>query len=344
MAKNQEKYKRQCNMVSKIYLTSILGFICLLTVPVLAVSSGSESESDKKEYQNDLARITSFHKVFNKNAVGKSLNERAAQNLEEYEKLGDEIERKWEAKDNESHARLMVKLCEPLASGTFNDRRQYALSRKYALSGLAKPNEIPLETELRLADYVTANLYLSTGTRGKDWQDARKTDVEVRFHAWKRLADAIDPNWDQNEEIFLHPLPPKGLKNYVSGASPKTIKDPVLRSEYEKAIIENDKKIQRFNEQLDYRKRMELFSETMSRYAIYAYSAPPYNTDELNDLLKKYITDKSLNAKISEGVATEMAKREQKEKEARASGLKKVGEINKAKYKRVDVSPIPKTK
>lgn len=330
-------------MLSKIFLASVLGFVCLLTVPGMAVSAGAESESDKMEYQNDIARITSFHKVFNENAVGKSLNEKAAQNLGEYEKFADEIGNKWVTKDIEAHARLMVKLCEPLASGTFNDRRQYALARKYALSALGKPNEIPLETELRLANYVTANLYLSTGARGKEWLDARKTDVEVRFHAWKRLADAIDPNWDQNEEIFMHPLPPKGLKSSDSGASPESIRDPELRAEYEKAITENNKKIERYNEQLDYHRKMKLFSKTTSHYAIYAYSAPPYNTDELNDLLKKYITDKSLNMKISEGVATEMAKREQKEKAARASGLKKVGEIDKAKYKRVDVNPIPKT-
>src|SRR3989339_173001 len=323
-------------MISKIIAFSSLALICVMGVHnAICTVVSDPPEIEQQKYKNDFNRIRSFKE---------SIRKGAPIDLEGYEKFADEIEGKWRVKKKEYYANLIWELCGPLTSGIFNDRRQYALARKYAISALEKPDEIPIKTEFDLVQIVASDMIVPGAPTGQVWAQRRKQEVQLKFHAWKRLIGAIDPKWNPNERLVMHPEPPMGVNNYDSGASPESIKDPILRAQYEEAIRKNDQKNERHSLQRKYREWLERLSESVERYSIRAYSKPPDNIEELTQLLKEYISDESLRERILDGVATEKIMKEQAEERFRASGLKKPGEIDKTKYQYIGIAPSPKAK
>lgn len=130
-----------------------------------------------------------------------------------------------------------------------------------------------------------------------DFSQNRKKDREVRLHAWKRLTEMIDANWDKNELLFLKVSPPLST-NLPPGVEPAAIKDSVLRAEYEQAIKENNQKLKHYSEQNNYRKWLKRINRNIERYSIYLYSTPPINIEELQQLFKDYKLDKKMSENI----------------------------------------------
>ena len=246
---------------------------------------------EKQEYEQDLSRIISLTK--SKDLVG----------LEEF---ADEVQRTWRLRNREYYAGLMLKTCRAFSSGGFKDDRQYSLARKNALLALEEPAEIPLEMELELVGHVMSDMVIPSAPKGQEWAQQRKTDMKVRFHAWKRLTDAIDPNWDPNDKPFRSIVPPVAT-GLPSGIAPESIKDPTLRAEYEAAIQRNREKIKRYTEQIRLREWLKRFKRTQERYVIRAYSKPPFNLAELKQYLENYIADQDTKARILDAVTKKMA-------------------------------------
>jgi len=133
---------------------------CLLLISISFGESLEPSEADKQEYKQDMARIRALKKSFKPGRVN---------DLEEYEKFADEIQIKWSRRNKGYYARLMLEICGPLSSGTFEDDRRYDLARKYALSVLADANDIPLTTELELTGHVMTSKYTCNAPKGEDF-------------------------------------------------------------------------------------------------------------------------------------------------------------------------------
>lgn len=146
----------------------------------------------------------------------------------------------------------------------------------------------------------------------QEWAQQRKKDVEVRFHAWKRLIDSIDPKWDPNDKFVRNVAPPleTGLP---SGVVPEAIKDPKLRAEYEEAIDNNRQKAEKYLEQSRLRDWLKRFPKRAEEYIIQAYSKPPFAVEELKQYLDKYVADTKTKARILDAVTKNMEKETQKE-------------------------------
>ena len=272
---------------------------CLLAAKRVSFGASPEaSEMEKQEYKHAINQIKSLRK---------SLKPGPINDLRSFEKFADEIQIKWSRRNKEHYALLMLELCKPLSSGRFNEERQFALARKYALLGLAKPNQIPLETELELTRHVITDMVTPRAPKGQEWAQKRRKDVQIRLHAWKRLIDSIDPNWNPNE-VILSPNAVAGEMGLPGSVEPQTIEDPILRAEYKRAIEANMQKSEKYREQYRLHKWLKRFPKRAEVYIIQAYSKPPFNLQEQKQYLVKYIANKKTKDKILDAVKKNMEK------------------------------------
>lgn len=263
-----------------------------LTHSAVIAKDTRASEGEMREFRQELAGIVDLEK---------SLASTSTRSLAKYEKFADGIQHKWSQRNKEYYARLMLAICSPLGSGDFKNARQYELARKYALSALENRDAIPVVLELELAGQVTTLASNSKALKEEDFAQRRRKDVDVKLHAWKRLLDAVDPNWNPSERLSVNvPLPP-GVSG-SSGMSPTQIKDDALRAEYEEAIERNKKKIERHTEQRKLRNWLERFPEQAESYIIRAYSKPPVDVAELRQLVNRYLADATTRARILDAV------------------------------------------
>jgi len=207
---------------------------------------------------------------------------------------------------------LMLQICGPISSGRFNTDNRSNIARKYALSALADPNKILLDTELELIGHVMTPMVTRRAPMDQEWAQQRREDVQVRLHAWKRLLDAIDPNWDPNEELWS-PNTVGALMGLPSGIAPEGVKDPKVRAEYEAALQKNQDNIERHTKQTRLRDWLKSFPKRAEEYTIQAYSKPPFDVEELKRYLDKYIADTKTKAKILDTVTNNMQKETRKE-------------------------------
>ena len=283
----------------KALIVLLLSACCALAIAAFVLFDGEQGEQkDKKialqEYQADVAQIASLRQ---------SLQPGPTNDLDTYERFAEGMINKWSQGSKEYYARMINELCAPLSSGRFDEARQHIVAREYAMLALTEANDILLETELELTGHVVT--YMGR-LRPQDaqWVRIRREDVQVRLHAWGRLLDAIDPNWDPNDpnNQFVRNVAPPRNTRMPAGVTPEAIKDPILRGEYEAAIEKNKQKLEEWNKQ--YRARMWLdgFPETTEQYIVAAYSTPPYDTDELKQLLERYSVEEQTSLKIIDAV------------------------------------------
>jgi hypothetical protein len=260
------------------------------------------SEAEEQEYKQDREHIETMKKSFKPGPTN---------DIKSFEKFADEIQRKWKSKDPEHYAKLMLEICGPITSGRFNTDRRFNIARKYALLALSDPNKINLETELELTGHVKTPMFGPYAPKELELADQRKKDVELRLHAWKRLIDAIDPNWDPNEELWS-PNAVGADMGLPSGIAPEGVKDPKLRAEYEAALQKNREQIERYTKQYRLRDWLKRFPKRAEEYIIRAYSKPPFNLDELKEYLEKYAVDEKTRARILDAVTKNMQEQAEK--------------------------------
>jgi hypothetical protein len=290
---------------------TIIGYMFLMLVQNIALSTNSEvSAVEKQEYQQELTKIKEKQKslspeldkkIYRKDPNGftkQFMAFRDNNDLNAYEIFADDILNKWAPKNPEYYGRLVLELCDPLGSGNFSDIRAYDLSRKYALSALEKSKDIPVELELELTNRVVVMTIGRGAHNGQELEQIRRKIVEVRLNAWNRLLNSIDSAWDPNEQLSVYPDFPRGVQRWDSGMDPKGIEDPVIRAEYEAALAENQRKIEKHVEQNRLRDWLKQYPKSMEIYFIYLYSTAPYNNDELVRYLKDSKLDEQTKARI----------------------------------------------
>lgn len=300
-------------MTNRIDVVSLCILLSFALVQNATLAASGASADEVVEFREEFARITAMkHSLspeldkesFDRDPKGYMKQVLASQeknNLGSYEKFADEILAKWKSRNPEFYVRLAIRLCGPLSSGSFKDRRCYDVARKYALSALEKRDKIPLELELKLTGYVMTNRGTYYRPTRPDYARHRPKDVEVRLHAWKRLLDAIDPTWDPNETLTLYAESPKGTY-WQPGYPAERVKDPALRAEYEASIKTHREKSEAWSKQYGYRSWLKRFPRTAEKYIVGAYSEPPFNLAELKQFLETHPPGEKVKNRILEKV------------------------------------------
>ena len=275
---------------------TFVGLMCLLLAQGIASSASAEASAvEKQEFKQDVARIR---------AVEKELSPGQENSLSDFERFADELQGKWRLKNKDHYGRLMLEVCGPLSSGRFREDRRYEVARRYALSALDKPQELSLDTELELTGHVLTLMIGPNAPKEQDWTRLRRKDIEIRLHAWRRLLDSIDPDWDPDEELLgPNAIAPPAETGLPGGVDPQAIEDPVLRAAYERAIEANRQKLERYNEQYRLHKWLKRYPKRAEEYIVQAYSVAPYDNDELTKSLNDCRLDEKTKARILGAVA-----------------------------------------
>lgn len=260
-------------------------------------ASAQDSEAERKQFGMDLDEIRSI-------SNRKNLSDYDA----EFDKQAAAVERKWAKKNKKIRAELMLELCNQISSGQYGKTRAHGLARKYALAALEDPESIPVETELNLVGHVDSNTTQQSEMTNEERGSRRRVEAKAKLHAWKRLHESIDPSWDPEDRPSLNVPLPAGA-NFPRGVAPEAIKDPKLRAEYEAAIEKNQVKARRYSEQHRLRNLRMSHEKRIERYLINAYSKPPLNVGELDELLKTHVTDSVARQRIMDAVTKQISER-----------------------------------
>ncbi len=286
--------KGKCKMAARRWATVTIVIACSLLGHGFTFGADSANPLEEQQnYERDRNRVVSLRT---------SLLQSSTNDLPAYEEFADEIDEAWRERNREFHARLMLEVCKPLSSGIFKDDRRYELARKYALSALEEADEIPLPLELELTGHVTTVRIGPDASRGEDFVEVRTQDVAVRLHAWKRLIEAIDPNWDPDEVLWLGNVEPPAATGLPAGVAPEAIKDATLRAEYEAAIRNNRQKAEEYKEQYELHKWQKRFLKRAESEIIQAHSFPPFDIGNLRKMLDDHLNDQEAKLRIVEAV------------------------------------------
>jgi len=290
-------------MLIKNLAASSIIFILVLLGYNIAFSGNTEATPQvKQEYERDHKRAEDLNTSLSQRDVVRDLNA--------YEAFADSIDQKWRGRNREYYARLMLNICNPLSSGIFKEDRQYELARKYALTALEEPDSIPLKLELDLIGHVVTDIIAPGAPKGADFAKKRAVYTAVRLHAWKRLLGVIDPNWDSTEILSADIMPTAEMARKMgsirSGMDPKAIKDSTLRAEYEELIRLNNEKLEKHQEQYEYRDWLNRFPKGAENHIIQAYSQPPFALEELRKMLNDQLPDKEAKTRIIAAVEKNM--------------------------------------
>lgn len=269
----------------------LLGYLYIASLANLAGAAATPpSKSEKQQYEDDQKTINSI-------STRRDISDYDA----EFEKHAAAIDKKWSGKNKSLHADLVLELCNQISSGRFGKARAHGLARKYALTVLGDPDSIPLDTELKLVGHIGSDPNLPDGPKGNAWGSSRAEEAKAKLHAWKRLQDAMDPNWDPNDRPMMNVPLPAGV-HLPRGVAPEAIKDPKQRAEYEAAIKENEKTAKRFSEQYGLRNRQATYEMRLEKYLVNAYSKPPLNKTELEGFLNTYVSSQAVRGRILSAV------------------------------------------
>jgi len=288
-----------------MFVIMLIGMICFVG---LSFARDVEDETMlMKEFSRDFTRAITL---------------RNSKDIKGLESLVNEIQSKWFRKDKKRYGALMVNTLRSWASACRRSDKKPPMNiiRQYANQVLStydpnKPDNISIETEFALVSILHGQYEYMKGERtDEEWASYRRKGTERFFHAWQRLENAIDENWDPNDIPELNVSPPKGIGiPGIPGMSPELIKDPVLRAEYEKAIERNREKIKIRNEQIKLRNIKKMYFRIVEKYLVSTYSIPPYDNEEFGKYLNKFTTDEKTRARIVDALTQKINKQTQKD-------------------------------
>ncbi len=313
-------------MRSRIY-----NILFVVTIPIILTSkfvfaTGSNmKETIKKELLEDVNNISVLAK---------------ANDINELEKLADNLEKKWYQKDKHSYSVVICSIATALneKNDTFNmnnirkqNNNYYELADNYVKMALDKLNKLPENEKISVMDEFNLTsqinkriLRTSSGDfiKEKDWPQERCEDAKYYFSVWERLEKNIIPNWDTVKYEIKIPIdprkPPVGYDGpFISGMSTEQIKegikDPNLRAEYEAGLKKYEEIMLLSYEQYSLQSLKENDLRTLQRniYHLYSSLSSDYSLnldiDALKQDIAKYVKDEKVRKTILDGVKYRLA-------------------------------------
>jgi hypothetical protein len=265
--KSETIFKRRAFIVGLAIVSQAL----ISSVPV----SGSDvaaADSRVSEFQEQITRII---------AAGQALN------LDELERIGEQVERDYEKWRGDHYYRLMCAVSATI--GTYSlghPKRESVLERRYATLAIEKPDPVPLDVEVHLLLRLQGDVEYQRGLRGQAWADFRAERVRRWKQVWDRLDTVISsfaPKAYHASGFVNHPLP-EGVSGFT-GMPPDRIKDPQKRAEYEAILAEDLKASKAYQQHGEWQQLDGMLSPVLEKYITTVYSRPPFRVEELRDIL-----------------------------------------------------------
>jgi len=255
-------------------LRSTLLLLALMVVTTTA--SGADPDGERRSFDESMAKIGSLTK---------------ARDLDGLKMLAEQIQTKWaaDASGARYYGPLMVEMVAQLGSRRFNGMPQRALSRAYARTALARGDQLSLDNQTVLVEFLL-NARDESEDAARDTMPNRSDDAVLALQVWKRLKDSIDPTFDPVKDTPRTVMPPAGVPAAV-GLSPDSINDPELREKYRAELAEERKRGDRYVQQMSDRELDRTFSPKVEDGLVRLYSLPPSKLDELKAHLEKFVPD-----------------------------------------------------
>lgn len=272
----------------------IIGLIVFFGQEVRPVRGDVVSEENAMiaEINKNVSQVTAYRKTKNINGL---------------EQFAAVVERRWKKRNKEFYYTMMHNICSELVSYDYGTDKRFEVAEKYAFAMLQNADEMPIELEV---DFIKCTIHEKRPVNTTDaersiWSKRRSYKAKSWLHAWQRIENGYVGNFNFDDLPMINLAPPTD-SGMPSGVSPKAIKNPKLRAEYEAAIKQNEQKTRRYNEQYQIHKMRQRYFALAEKYLISIYSRPPYNVDELKQLLNTYVSDKERRERIVKVVEQRM--------------------------------------
>ena len=251
-----------------------------ITQPKAIKTESKQNDNTQKSQKNESNPVSDWTEY---EKVRKRIFELSnARDLYGLVKLQEEVEGTWGKTQPISsltkanlYAGLMYEICGSFASQEFNNNERYSLARKCVKKALETRDKMLVWQEVELVPLSTTPEYLDKVFTEEQWKADRKKRAEFWFHAWQRLENEIDKNYDFESNR------PKKISNL---------------STEEKEIAEN------YTKQVKLHKLMKNFSKQFQDFVFWTYTLPPYDNSELENFLNKYVSDVELKDSILQKV------------------------------------------
>ena len=256
----------------------------LTILSVILLANGLQASTPQNEEKHFLDRIKSI--------------ETGASSADVKQLISD-IRANWNSSKDEHYFRVIVELCTALNSTVSKDSSRASTVRLLAMETLDEAGDKPLHVEIKLILFLQSDPDYATGKlRDTDWTQARIGRV-VR---WLRVLDHLKKADASLPKVVQPPRsisvePPVGA-NILPGMPASMIKDPALKKQYEDAIASNVAEYRMYRRKDDVQRLTRLFVSPAIRYITEAYSKPPYNTPELEQLLSSFAVEADARAEI----------------------------------------------
>lgn len=225
------------------------------------------SDAEKAEYREIEKRI-------------QHLNE--SKRVYELADLGDEILSRWKQKNLGFYPSFLDKICGSLSGRDFDNTDQYLLARKCTKKALEKRGEMLVEQEIDLVGNLSSTIEYSLKLMPEErWPNDRRERTEYWGHAWQRLANEIDENYDFDAKF------------------------PIWSS---KMTSEEREEARKYTRQRILHKVKKSYSKQFKDFLVGAYVMPPSNNAELERLLRKYVSDLEFKDSILAEIERKIAK------------------------------------
>lgn len=122
------------------------------------------------------------------------------------------------------------------------------------------------------------------------WRRQRRRRLEMWLWAINKIDHTIDPNFNPADVPQMNVAPPVGAE-VSAGASPRAIKDPKLRREYEEAVKANAQKADRYRLQYLLRRLDKQWSTQMLAFAGSRYTSNPEDVKEVRGLIDTILSN-----------------------------------------------------
>lgn len=262
--------------------SSLLIGIVVMTPLVASAGTPVSGGTDADNFRRDLERI----RAFAQRSTSKAEESNVVNRLEAF---GDEIAKTWRDTNIECYGQLTVALCGELGFYDLNAMGKGGLLRTLAMRALTRAEDVSLELECHLVVYAKGSKDANGDViAGKEAQVLRRQQALLFLHAWKRIEDSIDDNWDPNDRPPMFQVAPPG-SNYGVGVDPNSIEDPVVAAQYVAALKANSDKIKRNQLQRAARELRKYWIPGAHRFLISRYMEDGADPAELEGLLKEFV-------------------------------------------------------
>ncbi|HEY7393090.1 MAG TPA: hypothetical protein VH640_31510 [Bryobacteraceae bacterium] len=128
---------------------------------------------------------------------------------------------------------------------------------------------------------------VSIGGNGPERIEARQQALTMWFTILAAIDKELDPNFNPDDAPPESVRPrSSGAAVYPSGIDPNSIPDPEVRAEYEAALEENERKVERYRLQIRLRRIDPRATSDVERSLIRHYTTSAVDQDELDGLIK----------------------------------------------------------